>query len=79
MEFFILGLSFLGWALLGMLPGVLCQILFKLPLGFVGTAFVTPYIASTNAWLYRTLKAKCPELQEQPEILEEPVIPAETL
>ena len=67
MEMFILELSFLGWLLLG---AMLCGI---------GVLFVNPYIVSTNAWLYRTLKAKCPELQEQPEISEETVITAEIL
>ncbi|MBQ4101919.1 MAG: DUF975 family protein [Oscillospiraceae bacterium] len=68
LEIFALELSFFGWILLGCL--ICCGI---------GVLFVNPYIVSTNAWLYRTLKAKCPELQEQPEISEEPVITAEIL
>lgn len=43
---FVLGLSFLGWALLGAL---LCGI---------GTLFVSPYIQATYAELYAALRAK---------------------
>ena len=50
MEAFVLGLSFFGWTLLGVITG-----------GVVDIFYVTPYIHATRAEFYTALKAKAIE------------------
>ncbi len=66
-KYFVLGLSFFGWIFLGCLT-----------LGIVNILWTNPYMASTDAELYRVLKGEAVSLPagSEAEKLEEPAVEA---